>query len=147
MRKYLLATLTLLLGVGALGLVLVPSVVFGEPSAAQRTLAPAKDNRPTGITLATSRFSIHIGKDAASATSPVAAEPEPTRGKPFTIAGTVCSLSGFVLGPFAWLRRRQRSLAGCSLMLCCAALVWQYVLIGVAAGVGLAVLLLILAHA
>jgi hypothetical protein len=149
MHRYLLGTITLLLGVAALALTIIPAAVYDEPGPVERKASAAENNKPGGVTFSTSRFTIRLGKPQEPAPPPATVptvDPPAPRAKPFKLAGMGCSLAGFAAGPFAWMRRRQRPLVGGGLMLCWAALVWQYVLIGVAAGVGLAVLLIILSH-
>jgi hypothetical protein len=58
----------------------------------------------------------------------------------------VAAVLGMAFAPFAWMRERHRPIAGTAAAMCCVALTWQYIIVGVAVGAGLAILLFFLYH-
>jgi len=158
MPRHLPARLTLLLGVVALGLVVLPAIIFDQPlpwSAAAREKDQAAE-RPQPP--ATHRFNIKINKFefafGKSSTQPTTAAPEvaapppprpPNLIKPYQIAAVIFALAGLITGPMAWTSaRRSRPLVVSGVTCCCAAILWHYVVAGLIVGVAVAILLFIL---
>lgn len=65
--------------------------------------------------------------------------------KALHISSAILAVAGLFLGPLAWYRERRYVLAGPGMGLCCIALVWQYLLLGIMIGAAAAVLLMLLA--
>lgn len=137
-----LGGLTLLTGVVALGLAIIPAIVFGvTPTWLDRR--PAPEPRVQGqksIEWRSIKFKWG-GKPAPDAPAPTAPM---TAAKSFAVATAVVALVGLVLGPVAWQRERQWVLTGPGMGFCFLALTWQYVIFGIAAGVAAAIFLFVL---
>ncbi|HEX8913016.1 MAG TPA: hypothetical protein VF796_11700 [Humisphaera sp.] len=167
MRRHWVGTLALLLGLSAMALVALPSAVYGKDATRPEAAPPAGTGggiKGTGeVTVSSKRFSFSFGRKRDAdrpATTPAATAPAtpaaetapPPKATPADtirdcrVAGMACAIAGLGVTPFGWMRRRQRTLAGTAALLCCAALAWQYVLVGVAVGVAVAILFVILAH-
>jgi hypothetical protein len=139
-----LSALTIVLGVAALLLSLLPPVIYDEPfrwpwEPEEKKAAPEDQG---GVTIKTKRLRFTFG--ANKPTQPAAIEPPISPLKPFRIAMIIVCAIGLGLAPLAWIRERHRPLAGAGAALCCAALFWQYLLIGIVVGVAIAVILLLL---
>ena len=137
-----------------------PASASGDGSGSQ---AAGKD-RDGGLTVQTRRFSFTLfrGKKQDEPQTRPAAPPAPAEAAPsppapaptapaavsparaFRVSGAGLALLGLTVAPFAWRHRRNRPLAVAAVGLCCLALTWQYVVVGIAVGAAIAILLIIL---
>jgi hypothetical protein len=62
----------------------------------------------------------------------------------FQVAATSLALVGLVLGPIAWVREKQPPLSGSAMAICTVAIFWHYVVLGIAIGVAVVVVLMLL---
>jgi hypothetical protein len=130
---------TIILGIGALLLALLPAVIYDE-----RPKWPWSEEKPKaaeGVTFKTKRFQITLGGDKEL---PAAEPPSPTR--PYLIALIIVAVVGIGFAPFAWTCERHRPIAASGAAMCCIALTWQYIIVGVVVGVALALFLYVLGH-
>ncbi|MFT7642259.1 MAG: hypothetical protein ACI9G1_004016 [Pirellulaceae bacterium] len=148
MKKHALGITALVIGILALGLAVVPGMALDRPL----PFAEEPAEPEAGLTLEFNKFSFTIGgnkkdeeadKEAAAAR---AAEEQKriTRNqwlKWFTISAAVCSLIGLTIGPISWVREKQPALSGTAMGICCAALLWQYIVMGIVVGIAIIVLL------
>ncbi len=138
---------SLLAGVVALGLAIIPMILLDmRPTwLAQRPERPPEPRMQGQKSIEWHGLKFKWGgkpvEDAPAAAKEVAA------AKSFAIATAIVALVGLVLGPLAWARERQWRLAAPGMGLCFLALTWQYVILGIAAGVAAAFFLLILSKA
>jgi hypothetical protein len=157
MSRHLPARLTLLLGVVALGLVLLPAIIFDQPlpwaAAGEKDQPVERAQQPTShrFNIKINRFEFAFGKNTTQpATAEVSAPPPvppPPRNpiKPYQIAAVIFALAGLITGPMAWsTARRSRPLVVSGVTCCCAAILWHYVVAGLIVGVAVAILLFIL---
>jgi len=155
MSRQLSARLTLLFGVVALGLVVIPAAIYDQtPRSDNKAAAKADDQSPatggTRINLKIKNFQLAFGKApaTAAASTPPAPAPPPNPTKPYRISAIIFALAGLAAGSMAWnTTRRGRPLIVTGVTLCCAAILWHYVIAGVVAAAGIAVLLLLLGAA
>jgi hypothetical protein len=161
MSKHLLGFIALLAGVTALGLAVIPGIVHDQPlpwvgkkdppAASDKKTAPQADAR---VTLKIKEVEVKLPFKGKSEKRPPAAQTEETDraaapGNPvkwFTISAIAVALLGLVFGPLAWIHEKQPALSGSAMALCCAALVWQYVLMGIMIGTGVAVILILFSY-
>jgi hypothetical protein len=162
MARHLPARLTLLLGVLALGLVVLPAIIFDQPlpwSLAAREKdqpleRPAPPPTAHRFNIRINKFEFAFGKSTsqpATAATEVAAPPPPLPPrpsnpvKPYQISAVILALAGLITGPLAWTSaRRSRPLVVSGVTCCCAAILWHYVVAGLIVGVAVAILLFIL---
>jgi hypothetical protein len=62
----------------------------------------------------------------------------------FTFTAICCSLVGLILSPIAWVREKQPFLSGSAMSICCLALFWQYIVLGVVTAVTIVLVILLL---
>ncbi|MDB5320042.1 MAG: hypothetical protein JWN40_1673 [Phycisphaerales bacterium] len=165
MSRHLLARLTLLLGVVALGLVVLPAMVYDQPpfrAAADKEQDSHGDDRTSKPPVA-HRFNVKINKfefafgkattqpSTAPGETPLPTQPPPPPPnpvKPYQIGAVVVALLGLITGPTAWTTaRRSRPLVVSGMTCCCVAITWHYVVAGLVIGVAVAILLFILGAA
>ena len=168
MRQHILGIIALLAGTAALGLAVIPGIALDQPLPFAREQRPPQPPPPPpekeqgGVTLKYKKVSVTFGggkekKDAEQKpdADPVAqnvAPPAQTAApedrarlvKGFTIAAICCSLLGLIFGPIAWAREKQPALSGSAMAICCAAILWQYIVIGIVVGLVIAIVLLVL---
>ncbi len=153
-RTVLFSIAGLLASVVALALAAIPAVVYDRPLENPFAEKKLKEERPPepeperegGITLKYKSFSVNFGgKEAEEKPEPLP-EPEspadPVRW--YTISAMGCALIGIVLAGVGQVREKQTAVTVCTMGCCVAAFTWQYVAVGIAAGVAVAVLLIIL---
>lgn len=167
MKQHAFGLAALLAGIMALGLAVIPGIVLDRPlpfanQERQRPLPP-EPAPEGGVTLKIKKLSITFGggkKDDAEVLAkddePKAAVPAPADRqrsmdrdhllKWSTIAAVACSLIGLTLGPISWAKEKQPAVSGAAMGICCLALVWQYIIIGIVAGAAIAVFLIVLSH-
>lgn len=171
MKKHILGILALVMGVAALGLAVIPGIALDRPfpAAPKPRAEPAPPPPPAepggGVTFRVKQFSVTLGgsKKKAQADNQPAQQAPPVVDQPipkdraipndgdrllkwFTIAAVSCSLIGLILGPISWAREKQPALSGSAMGICCLALVWHYVVMGIAVGVAVAVIVILLSH-
>lgn len=167
MKKHPFGTAALVIGVLALGLAVIPGIALDQPLPSASEDAeeqPLPDPGPEGgITLKIKKFSVTFGGDRNDDGNDAAREDEPKQEiaaaagqqRPndrdellrwFTVSAVSCSLIGLILGPIAWAREEQKAISGSAIGICCVALVWEYIVIGVAVGAAIAVLIIVLSH-
>jgi hypothetical protein len=144
----LLARLTLLIGVAALALVIIPAIVYDEPAPWQKEEREARRaSRADGeLRVKFKGVELTWGRRAASQPDTIESPPPPPPRdpiKPYKLSAVILALTGLIVAPMSWQTRAGRPFAVTGVVLCCAAILWHYVLAGVAAGVGIAILLLI----
>ena len=166
MKKHPFGIAALVTGVIALGLAVIPGIALDRPSQfikeERKEPPPPPEPEPEGgVTLKYKDFSVTFGdgeKDEdKEADQPTKAEEDESVAvgqqrsmdrdlvlRWFTISAVSCSLIGLILGPISWAREKQPALSGCAIGICCIALVWQYIVIGIAVGVSIAVLLIVI---
>ena len=162
MSKHLLGFSALLAGVTALGLAVIPGIVHDQPLPwVGKTDTPAAAEKPKPALQADARVTLKIKevevklplKGKGEKRPPAQLPEEPDRAaapvnpvKWFTISAVAVALLGLVFGPLAWIHEKQPALSGSAMALCCAALVWQYVLLGIMIGTGIAVVLILFSY-
>jgi hypothetical protein len=162
MSKHLLGFSALLAGVTALGLAVIPGIFHDQPLPwVGKKETPAAAEKPklalqgdARITLKIKEVEVKLPIKGKAEKRPPAPQPEETDRaaapanpvKWFTISAIAVALLGLVLGPLAWVREKQPILSGSAMALCCAALVWQYVLLGIMIGTGIAVILILFSY-
>jgi hypothetical protein len=158
MARHLPARLTLLLGVLALGLVVLPAIIFDQPlpwslPAREKNQPVERPEPPTAhrFNIKINKFEFAFGKSTsqpATAAAEVTAPPPlppPNPVKPYQISAVIFALAGLITGPVAWTSaRRSRPLVVSGVTCCCAAILWHYVVAGLIVGVAVAILLFIL---
>jgi hypothetical protein len=158
MARHLPARLTLLLGVLALGLVVLPTIIFDQPlpwslAAREKDQPVERPEPPTAhrFNIKINKFEFAFGKSTSqptTAAAEVAAPPRPRPPnpvKPYQISAVILALAGLITGPLAWTSaRRSRPLVVSGVTCCCAAILWHYVVAGLIVGVAVAILLFIL---
>ncbi len=166
-KKHKFGVLSLVFGIVALGCAIIPMVALDQPMPffgederrAEEERAKAEGEAKFSFKINDTTFS--FGKKKAEEEAPAEgeqAEAEPTEpddqpmtpadkrrmAKWFTVGAIGLALVGLTFAPFAYLREDHKALAISSTGLCCAAIAWQYILIGIGIGVALAILILIL---
>jgi hypothetical protein len=149
----LLVRLTLLIGVAALALAIIPAIVYDEPAPWEKEKREERRQRRGDGELKIKVKGIELTWGRRPATQPVAAAPaveappppppaDPI--KPYRLSAVILALTGLIVAPLSWRNRGGRPLAVTGVVLCCAAVFWHYIAVGVAAGVAVGILLLIL---
>ena len=166
MKEHTFGITALLVGIIALGLAVIPGIALDQPVpfANEQPDEPLSPNpEPSGVTLKFKKWSVTIGGDKKETDHDIpnedglkqedSAVADQQRSidrddllKWCTISAVSCSLIGLILGPISWVREKQPVLAGSAIGICCLALVWQYIVIGIAVGVAIAVLLFVLSQ-
>lgn len=149
----LLARLTLLIGVVALALVIIPAIVYDEPAPWEKKEREARRQRRAdgelkikvkGIEFTWGRRSTTQAGEASPAVEAPTPPPPADPIKPYKLSAVILALTGLIVAPMSWRSRNGRPLAVTGVVLCCAAIFWHYIAVGVAAGVAVGILLLIL---
>jgi len=156
MPDSLLPRLTLLIGVVALGLVIIPAIVYDQPAPWQkREVAPPPPTAQRsgelrvkfkGIELSWGRKSAtqpNIANEAAPAVPPPPPQPPKDPVKIYKVSAVILALAGLIVGTMAWRNSAGRQFVVSGVVLCCAAILWHYIVAGVVAAVGVALLLVI----
>jgi hypothetical protein len=144
MGKWALGATTLGIGIVALALAIIPTILFDVPppwnAAGPKPVQPKVEGEKSvafhGVKVAWG------GKTVKE--QPAADDIHLTRPKAFAIATAVVALFGMGLGPLASWRERQYALAVPGMSFCCLALTWQYVILGIVAGATAAAFLVVL---
>lgn len=159
LKQNILGILTLFIAVVALGLAVIPGIALDRPVQILPKPEPVEAPLPTetkgGMTLRYKGFSVNLG----GRTKPVDEPPTVTEARQAeaesdkmrdnwlrncTLAAGCCSLLAAVLGPFAWVKEKQPAITAPAMVIATVALTWQFIAVGIAVGVGLAVLLIII---
>jgi hypothetical protein len=162
MIKHPFGIAALVVGIMALGLAVIPGIALDRPLPfVHEELPPPEPEQEGGVTLKYKKFSVTFGvrtkdEDAnqdheVEQNGPAAVDQKRRIDRDqwlkwFTISAVSCSLIGLILGPISWAREKQPALSGTAIGICCLALVWQYIVIGIAVGVAVAVLLIVLSN-
>jgi hypothetical protein len=136
-KKHILGTVALLVGAAALTLGILAQNERQEFEALKQ-----KYERDKGVTLEIKGFKFRFGDKHPEGAAP----PEIPKYPPLTIATWATAILGLVLAPFSWVKEKQPVLSCSAIVLCAVALAWQYVLVGVAVGVAIAILAVIVSH-
>jgi len=142
-----LSLLALLAGAIALGLAAIPPIAFGRPialAAEEDPPAPPRAERQGGVTFKLGKFEVNVGGKQPDPKPLPAVGPLAHPIKWFLISAIAVALITVVGGAFAGHRDRHPVLAGTGMALGVLAIAWQYVIIGIAIGVTVAVLLILL---
>jgi hypothetical protein len=167
MKKHAFGIAALAVGLIALGFAVIPGIALDRPfpfSDEERDRPAAPEHaQEGGVTFKFKKFSVTFGGGKKDDAKEAAQEDKPQQGaaaaqarqraidrdhllKWFTITAVSCSLVGLVLGPVAWAKEKQPAISGPAIGICCVALVWQYIVIGIAIGVTIAVLLILISY-
>ncbi len=165
MKKHAFGIAALVVGISALGLAVIPGIALDRPlpfgNEEREERPPPEPKAEGGVTLKYKKFSVTFGgrKNDDDANQENEVEQNSLAAvdqqrlidrdqwlKWFTISAVSCSLIGLTLGPISWAREKQPALSGTAMGICCLALVWQYIVIGIAIGVAIAVLLIVLSN-
>lgn len=157
-RAAWLSVMAIVLGVLSLGVaILTPMILGAEPQPPSSTnVEKAATDVEGNVELKFRSFSLTLKRDDESTESesppssvltpaPQAPVPGLTAARYMAIAGVCFALLGFAVTPFAWVREHQAALCCGAMLLCTAGLTWQYIAFGIAAGAGIAMLLVVLA--
>ncbi len=148
-HKWSIATLTV--SVIALGLAIMSHVVFGNTA----DLPEPPPEPESALTFKIKSFSVTIGRGKKSAAAAndeddVTSQHQGTgeshrslKDNSLIIPSICCSLLGLLVGPIAWVREQQPILSGTAMSICCVALLWQYLILGVVAGIALGIIVVI----
>ncbi len=144
MLKSALGLAALVLGVAALGLAIIPAIVFETPPPWNRSEPKPPQPRIEGQKSVEWRgIKVAWGGKAVKEAPPE--QPAMNAAKWFAIATAAISLVGLALGPLAWWRERRYALAAPGMSFCCLALTWQYLILGIVVGAAAAAFLVALA--
>ena len=166
MRDCTFGIAALVVGIIALALAVIPGIALDRPlpfaSEKPDEPPPPEPERVGGVTLEFKKWSVTFGGGKKDDDKHLAQDDQPHENvaaadhelpidrddllKLSTIAAVSCSLIGLILGPISWIREKQPALSGTAVGICCLALVWQYIVIGIVVGVAIAVLLIVLSH-
>jgi hypothetical protein len=134
-----------LLGVVSLGLAIIPRAVFEVPPPWPSNRAPEPQHVVEGgKTIEWKGAKITIGGTSKVIHLPPAAPP--MSSKVLYICTAVVALAGIAVGLIASWRDRSYLLGGPAVALCCVALLWHYILIGVAVAVAFVVIVMLLSN-
>jgi hypothetical protein len=147
-KQNLLGICCLLVAVLALGLAVIPGIAFDRPiTVLPPPPPPQAEETSGGVTLRYKGLAMNLGgktKPVPKAEAKKLLSPRDYWLKGFTLAAVGCSLVGMVLGTFSWAYEKQPAISGPAMLIASIALTWQYIAIGIAAGVAIAVILLIM---
>jgi hypothetical protein len=142
-----LAIIALFCGTISMALAVIPSIIYDEPQPLFRYWKDSdepKAKRDGEVEIATKRFSFTIGLKPEQPTpiTPVAVSPV----RYYSAAAIGVALVGLTLCALSWRREHIHSVVGIAAILCCAAIIWQYVVVGIVIGVIIAVVLIVLSN-
>lgn len=146
-KRALISIVGIALGVLALGLAIVPSMALGRPM--PNPFADKKEeaavSRDEGVTLQYKKLSIKLGGKTAEASEK---SPEITRDpiQWFNMGAAVMALVGIAVTVIGHWKEGQTFMTVSAMSCCVMAITWQYVAVGIAIGVGVAIFLLILSQ-
>jgi len=144
-RSTWLSVVTLLFGAVALGLAAIPPIALGRPLGLlpekEAKVVPPELRHEGGIRLAVGKFSVTFGGKEVAEPAPPPPPPLQNPLKWFLVTMIGCALVGLVLGPIAWSRERHFVISGTGMALATAAVIWQYIIIGVVVAVAIVVIL------
>jgi hypothetical protein len=142
-----LAIIALFCGAMSMALAVIPSIIYDEPQPLFRYWKD--DDEPKTkldgeVEIATKRFSFKIGRKPEQPVpiQPVAVSPV----RYYSAAAIGVALVGLSLCALSWRRERIHSVVGIAALLCCAAIIWQYLVVGIVIGVVIAVMLILISH-
>ena len=148
-QPYRYSMLGVLMGVLALGLAVVPSLVWDRP-VSNPFAEPAPPPEPKtqhegGVTLKIKSFSMTLGGKEV----PIEEDkPEPTLSsdpvKWLTVSAICVAIASILTASIAQFHEKHTSLTLSAVVLSVAALTWQYIVIGLLIGAAIAVLLFVL---
>ncbi|MGE0607970.1 MAG: hypothetical protein AB7O62_12820 [Pirellulales bacterium] len=164
MKKHAYGIAALVLGIIALGLAVIPGIALDRPlpfASENPTPPPPVPEQAGGVTFQYKSFSVRLGggkrdedkaiqeehqrrQDLAAAAHQQRIMDRDRFLKWFTISAVSCSLVGLLLGPISWARERQPAVSGAAMGICCLAIIWQYVVIGIVIGVAIAFMLMVI---
>ena len=140
-----IGAVAVLLGVSALGLAIIPRAILGVPPPWPE--APVAE--PTEIVEGGKTFEWKGAKVTVGGTTKVVYPPAPpppsTASKTVFVLTALVALVGIATALIAAWRERSYVLGGPAVALCTIALLWHYILIGVAVGIALVAIVIILA--
>jgi hypothetical protein len=150
--RVVLSFAALVLGVVALGLAIVPRAWFGAPPPPwpEQTSAPPPSPPPVvegGVTFKVKGMQVNIGGKTPPAPPPAPVplpEPVPMTAKSFAAATAVVALLGAFASALACWRERSYILAIPGAGMCCAAILWHYIVLGVIFGIGILIVIAVL---
>jgi hypothetical protein len=146
-RPHTLSIIGLTFAVLAFGLAIIPPIAAGRPLLApfdKPEVPEPPAEREGGLTLKFKELSVNIGGKAPKAkpVNQAIAIYDPIRW--FEISAIVCALIGLAVATAAQMRERHTILTTASVVICVAAITWQYLIAGLVIGIAIAVLLLML---
>jgi hypothetical protein len=141
-KRHILGLVALIIGASALTFAIVAETKGLQPG--QEARKPDQETSK-GFTFKLKNFSVSFGKKS-QADDEDQAGASPSKFPPITIATIATAILGLIVAPISWVREKQPILSCSALGLCAAALLWHYILIGVAAAVGIVVVGFLLAH-
>lgn len=143
MPKYGLGLATLLVGVGALAGAILAAILFDQPPPWKAADPPPGPRIEGQKTVEFKGVKVSWGGKAVKE-EPRQDEVRMTKLKGMSLGIAGFALAGLALGPLAWWRERRYALAAPGMIMCCAALTWQYLIFGIAVGAAAAVFLFVL---
>jgi hypothetical protein len=164
LKQNTLGIVSLMIAVFALGLAVIPGIALDRPVQLIPKPEPPTPPEPLtetkgGLTLRYKGFSVNVGGKSQPVAEPVAVPSESENDgdeivqtekqrdnwlRNFTLAAVCCALLAAVLGPIAWTKEKQPAITAPALVIATIALTWQYIAIGIAMGVTIAVVLFLL---
>jgi hypothetical protein len=157
-KQHAIGITALIVSVIALGLAAIPMIVWDQSplTPQEREVEPPRAEPKSKFTIRIKKFSISFGgqpaepdkddavrDDAADALQVRPAVVDHT-AKWCKVSSISFALIGLVLGPIAWVREKQPPLSGTAMTICTIAIFWQYVVLGIAIGVAVVVVLLLI---
>ena len=143
MAKWALGATTLGIGVVALGLAIIPTILFDVPPPWNAPRPKAAESKVEGETSVAWRgVKVSWGGKAVKVEPADGIHLSPAKG--FALATAIVAILGMAVGPLASWRERQYALAVPGMSFCCIALTWQYVILGIVAGATAAAFLVVL---
>jgi hypothetical protein len=139
-----LSAVVLLTGGIALGLAAIPPIVFERPlglAAIDKPADPPPAERQGGVNFKVGKFEVNVG-GKVQAPPPVIPTPNPVKW--FLVSAIALAIPTIVVGAVAWHSERHRAIASTGMALGVMAIAWQYIIFGIAIGVALAIILILL---
>ncbi|NQT93813.1 MAG: hypothetical protein HQ559_13725 [Lentisphaerae bacterium] len=133
MKKHIIGIVALLLGASAL-----VCAVLRESGQDKRERESLHQEQNEGVTFDIKGFKIALGKKHDSVAEAEPASPR-RQYSPMLIATLATAIVAIVLGPISWVREKQPVLSITAMALGAVALAWQYVLIGITAGIAIVI--------
>jgi hypothetical protein len=144
--KAILGIVAVILGVVALGLAIIPRALFEIPPPWPTQPAP----KPYEVVEGGKTYEWKNAKVTVGGTKrvifPPPANPPTTTSKVVYIATSLVALAGIAVGLVASWREQSYLLGGPAIVMCSAALLWHYIVLGVAVGFAIFVLFIFLSQ-